>query len=264
MATAESDLALELESVSRLTEALDVVPERILRRSYSDQVVGSDALVDAARAVMEHAHAPYSKFRVGAALRAEDGSIHVGANVENAAYPQGLCAEAAAIGALIAAGRKRITEAAVISDGGEHVRALRRLPPEPARVHGPHGRAPHVLARGRARDGDAGDAAAALVRPGVPRAVTAAQAIRAAAPGFAPRLGIVLGSGLGGLADTLEDPISIPYGELDGLPAARRRRPPGHSSCSARSTACRSPACRAASTSTRAATRARCAARCAR
>jgi homotetrameric cytidine deaminase len=117
VATAESDLALELESVSRLTEELDVVPERILRRSYSDQVVGSDALVDAARAVMEHAHAPYSKYRVGAALRADDGSIHVGANVENAAYPQGQCAEASAIGALVAAGRKRITEAAVISDG---------------------------------------------------------------------------------------------------------------------------------------------------
>jgi cytidine deaminase len=66
---------------------------------------------------MERAHAPYSRFRVGAALRADDGSIHVGANVENAAYPQGQCAEASAIGALIAAGRTRITEAAVISDG---------------------------------------------------------------------------------------------------------------------------------------------------
>jgi homotetrameric cytidine deaminase len=117
VATADSDLAEELDRVARLTEALDLVPERMLRNSYSDQVVGSDALVDAARAVMERAHAPYSKFRVGAALRADDGSIHVGANVENAAYPQGQCAEASAIGALIAAGRTRITEAAVISDG---------------------------------------------------------------------------------------------------------------------------------------------------
>ena len=80
--------------VTRLTEALAIAPERILRNSYSDQVVGSGALVDAARAVMERAHAPYSRYRVGAALRAEDGSIHVGANVENAAYPQGQCAEA--------------------------------------------------------------------------------------------------------------------------------------------------------------------------
>ena len=89
----------------------------MLRNSYSDQVVGSAALVDAARAVMERAHAPYSRFRVGAALRAEDGSIHVGANVENAAYPQGQCAEASAIGAMVASGRRHITEVAVISDG---------------------------------------------------------------------------------------------------------------------------------------------------
>src|SRR3954470_8198688 len=117
VATADSDLAVELDRVTRLTEALDVVPERILRSSYSDQVIGSDALVAAARAVMGSAHAPYSGFHVGVALRADDGSIHVGANVENAAYPQGQCAEASAIGALVAAGRTRITEVAVISDG---------------------------------------------------------------------------------------------------------------------------------------------------
>src|SRR5690349_24217381 len=91
VATPDSDLADELERVTRLTEALEIPPERILRNSYSDQVVGSSALVDAAREVMAKAHAPYSKYHVGAALRAEDGSIHVGANVENAAYPQGQC-----------------------------------------------------------------------------------------------------------------------------------------------------------------------------
>jgi homotetrameric cytidine deaminase len=117
VATADSDLAVELDRVAQLTEALELVPERMLRNSYSDQVVGSDALVDAARAVMERAYAPYSRYRVGAALRADDGSIHVGANVENAAYPQGQCAEASAIGALVAAGRTKITEVAVISDG---------------------------------------------------------------------------------------------------------------------------------------------------
>jgi homotetrameric cytidine deaminase len=119
VAAPDSDLALELDRVTQLTEALGIVPERILRNSYSDQVVGSNALVEAAKAVMERAYAPYSRFRVGAALRADDGSIHVGANVENAAYPQGQCAEASAIGAMIAAGRTRITEAAVISDGGD-------------------------------------------------------------------------------------------------------------------------------------------------
>ena len=66
---------------------------------------------------MLHAYAPYSKYRVGTALRGEDGSIHVGANVENASYPQGQCAESSAIGALIAAGCTRITEAALIADG---------------------------------------------------------------------------------------------------------------------------------------------------
>ncbi len=117
VAEPESDLAAELNKVMRLTEALDIAPERVLRTSYADQMVGTDALIDAARAVMARAHAPYSGFHVGAALRADDGSIHVGANVENAAYPQGQCAEASAIGALVAAGRRRIVEAAVISSG---------------------------------------------------------------------------------------------------------------------------------------------------
>jgi homotetrameric cytidine deaminase len=114
-----SDLLRELELVTQLTEALDIAPERILRTSYSDQVLGSDALVDAARSVMARAHAPYSGFRVGASLRADDGSIHVGANVENSAYPQGQCAEASALGALVAAGRARVTEVAVIADGDQ-------------------------------------------------------------------------------------------------------------------------------------------------
>jgi homotetrameric cytidine deaminase len=114
-----SDLLGELERVTQLTEALEIAPERILRTSYSDQVLGFDALIDAARSVMERAYAPYSDFRVGAALRAEDGSIHAGANVENSAYPQGQCAEASALGALVAAGRTRVTEAAVIAEASE-------------------------------------------------------------------------------------------------------------------------------------------------
>ena len=64
---------------------------------------------------MRHAHVPYSHFPVGAALRGAGGGIHVGANVENAAYPQGQCAEASAIGALIAAGETRITAVAVVA-----------------------------------------------------------------------------------------------------------------------------------------------------
>ena len=76
-----------------------------------------DALVDAAVAIRRKAYAPYSGFKVGAALRAQDGSIHTGCNVENAAYPQGVCAEAGAILAMARAGRRRIAEILVIGDG---------------------------------------------------------------------------------------------------------------------------------------------------
>ena len=67
-----------------------------------------DDLLQLAQRMMLRAHAPYSKFHVGAALRAEDGSIHGGCNVENAAYPMCQCAEATALGALIAAGDKQV------------------------------------------------------------------------------------------------------------------------------------------------------------
>jgi cytidine deaminase len=76
-----------------------------------------EALLAAARAVRELAHAPYSHFKVGAALQDEQGRIHAGCNVENAAYPQGLCAEAGAIAAMVAAGGKRIAAAVVVGDG---------------------------------------------------------------------------------------------------------------------------------------------------
>ena len=78
-----------------------------------------DDLLQLAQRMMLRAHAPYSKFHVGAALRAEDGSIHGGCNVENAAYPQGTCAEAGAIAAMVAAGGKRILECLVVGPGPE-------------------------------------------------------------------------------------------------------------------------------------------------
>jgi cytidine deaminase len=76
-----------------------------------------DSLLAAARAARQHAYAPYSKFAVGAALMDEQGRIHAGCNVENAAYPQGLCAEAVALGHLVQAGGRRITAAAVVGAG---------------------------------------------------------------------------------------------------------------------------------------------------
>jgi homotetrameric cytidine deaminase len=116
VAPPESDLSAERAKVERLRAALGIT--EVLHDSYADRLLGPDALVAAAREAMERAHAPYSRFRVGAALRADDGSLHAGANVENAAYPQGQCAEASAIGVLVAAGRSQILEAAVIADGG--------------------------------------------------------------------------------------------------------------------------------------------------
>ncbi|MEJ6395481.1 cytidine deaminase [Gymnodinialimonas sp. 2305UL16-5] len=74
------------------------------------------SLLDHARAVRFRAYAPYSKFQVGCAIRASDGSVHVGCNVENVAYPEGTCAEAGAIAAMIAAGATRIAEITVIAD----------------------------------------------------------------------------------------------------------------------------------------------------
>ena len=74
----------------------------------------SNRLVEAAIEVRANAHAPYSGFRVGAAVRDENGVIHVGCNVENAAFPEGICAEANAIGAMVAGGGKRIVAIAAV------------------------------------------------------------------------------------------------------------------------------------------------------
>jgi len=79
-------------------------------------------LVAAAREARDNAHAPYSNFKVGAAIRGDSGRVFVGANVENAAYPQGQCAESSAIGAMVAAGDRRIR--AIVVMGGEPGGAL--------------------------------------------------------------------------------------------------------------------------------------------
>ena len=76
-----------------------------------------DKLIKAAIAAMEKAYAPYSGFSVGAAILDEKGNIHSGANIENAAYPQGCCAEASAISAMIMAGGRQIQKIAVAGRG---------------------------------------------------------------------------------------------------------------------------------------------------
>ena len=76
----------------------------------------SDDLREAATRVRAHAYAPYSGFRVGVALRTQSGQVFTGVNVENIAYPEGTCAEAGAIAAMIAAGDTVISEVCVIAD----------------------------------------------------------------------------------------------------------------------------------------------------
>jgi cytidine deaminase len=76
----------------------------------------SHDLFEAARAAMAFAHVPYSKFPVGAAIRAEDGRIYAGANIENLSFPQGWCAEPTAISHMIMGGAKKIVEMAVIAE----------------------------------------------------------------------------------------------------------------------------------------------------
>jgi deoxyribose-phosphate aldolase len=82
-------------------------------------MIEQNDLLAAARLVREKAHAPYSLFRVGAAIRGASGRIYSGANVENAAFPQGQCAEASAIGAMIAHGEKHIAEILVLANSAE-------------------------------------------------------------------------------------------------------------------------------------------------
>lgn len=107
-----------------------------------------DDLIRLAQTMMVRAHAPYSKFPVGAAVRDEEGGIHGGCNVENAALPEGMCAEASAIAALVAAGRKRIVECAVAAPGPQVItpcggcrQKLREFASDETRIHlcGPDG-----------------------------------------------------------------------------------------------------------------------------
>ena len=76
-----------------------------------------DTLFAAARAAQQRAYAPYSRFKVGAAILTASGAVVSGCNVENAAYPQGACAEANAIGAMILAGENTIAKILVVGDG---------------------------------------------------------------------------------------------------------------------------------------------------
>lgn len=78
------------------------------------------ALLQAARLARLKAYAPYSNYQVGAAVLDDQGRIHAGCNVENAAYPEGLCAEAAALAAMVLAGSTRACAVLVVGHGGKN------------------------------------------------------------------------------------------------------------------------------------------------
>lgn len=118
----EAELAAAHEKVARLRTELRIDDDALVSGGYADLLMDSpQVLLRAAAGAMENAYAPYSQFKVGAALRGRSGTIYIGANVENAAYPQGQCAEASAIGALVAGGESAITAVAVVAERGENV-----------------------------------------------------------------------------------------------------------------------------------------------
>lgn len=78
-------------------------------------------LLQAAKAARANAHAPYSRFAVGAAVRTATGAVFAGANVENASYPEGWCAETSALAAMVAAGERELTAVLVIAEHPEPV-----------------------------------------------------------------------------------------------------------------------------------------------
>lgn len=79
------------------------------------------ALFEAALHVRENSYSPYSKFAVGAAVQSTDGTIYVGANIENASYPVGTCAEQSAIAAMVSDGKRKIARVMIVADSEKHV-----------------------------------------------------------------------------------------------------------------------------------------------
>jgi len=85
----------------------------------SGNTIDEQVLIDAAKKVRLHAYAPYSGYRVGAALLDDSGQVHSGCNVENAAFPESICAEANAIGSMVSAGGKKIVAIAAVGGKDE-------------------------------------------------------------------------------------------------------------------------------------------------
>jgi homotetrameric cytidine deaminase len=144
-----SDLAHERAEVARIRAALGIADADLTTGSYADAVLAHAAtpvpdpeLLAMARAAARNAYAPYSRFPVGAAVRTTDGRRFAGANVENAAYPQGQCAEASALGAFVAGGGGTLAEIVVAAPADSLVtpcggcrQRLREFTPDDAPIH---------------------------------------------------------------------------------------------------------------------------------
>jgi homotetrameric cytidine deaminase len=182
--------------------------------------ISDERLLAAAREVRGRAYAPYSGFAVGAAIRAASGAIHVGANVENAAYPQGQCAEASALGAMIAAGDRVLVEIAVVGSGEAPCAPCGGCRQRLAEFGTADSLVVMAGATGevrRARLGELLPHAFTLAASEAPP-VDAVAVIRARAPDFHPQVGLILGSGLDEVARAIEPVASFDYRELPGFP----------------------------------------------
>ena len=109
-----------------------------------------ERMLGLAREALDHAHAPYSRFRVGACVRAASGRLYAGCNVENASYPVTQCAEATAIGAMVAAGDRAIVEVVVVAEGPEVCAPCGRCRQQLAEFAGPDARV-HLCGPGGVR-----------------------------------------------------------------------------------------------------------------
>jgi homotetrameric cytidine deaminase len=111
------DLETARAKIARLRDELSITDEMLVSVGYVDLLLdGPIALLRAAEVAMRNAYVPYSHFPVGAAVRGASGAIYAAANVENAAYPQSQCAEASALGVMVAAGESAITAVAVTAE----------------------------------------------------------------------------------------------------------------------------------------------------
>ena len=179
-------------------------------------------LIAAAAAVRARAYVPYSGYAVGAAIRGAAGGIFAGCNVENAAYPQGLCAEANAVGVMVAGGERAIAELALIGSGDllcTPCGGCRQRLAEFGRPDTPVHLADAAGLRQTTTLGALLPMAFGPINLGGGTAAPAdATAVIRAAAGEPPLVGLVLGSGLGGIAERIADATVLDYRDLPGFP----------------------------------------------